>query len=146
MGFCNIYRKYVALFLTLIPFMGFAQCEDDGFIENCAATIGDFTFLKSYTFNVDAGIDEKQASIFGYSYVFSRGSKYILSSCFDGGKMIVSLYDGNRKLITSSYDKRSGKFYGGIRYECASTGVYYITFSFKELQKGCGVSILGFKK
>jgi len=140
------------LFSILFLFMtspSKAQCDSEPFLDNCTSTINEFRFLKHYKFRTKD--DEKlgEPRVYGYSYVFSKGSTYVLTACYDdseGNKMIVSLYDSNRKLISSSYDKKTGKLYPTIKFKCSSTGIYYFTFNFEKEEGGCGVSILGFNK
>jgi hypothetical protein len=84
-----------------------------------------------------------------YSYVFSKGSTYMIIACDqqkEGERMIVNLYDRNHKLIVSSYNKKTKTFYPDIIYPCSATGVYYMEVTFEGSKGGCGVTILGFKK
>ena len=85
-----------------------------------------------------------------FSYVFSKSTTYKLTVC--NGKedpntmLVVKLYDRNRKLVATNYDRRTKKNYPSIGYECKATGVYYLSYSLEGSDGGCGVSILGFNK
>ena len=128
----------VSLFIFSSKMHGYAQCDDEGFLDKCSAQLNEYTFVKSFEAN-----DKTE-----FSYVFSKDHNYLLTICDQvtgGGKMSVSLYDRNHKLILSSYNKSTKKYYPSVGYKCMATGVYYIETSFDNA-KGCGVSILGFKK
>jgi hypothetical protein len=136
------YPFLVALFLLVTP--AFGQCEKDDFMDKCASNLGTYTFVKS--FNIKAASGDKKTE---FSYVFSKGSTYMVVCCDQGnkgGRMIVNLYDRNHKLIASNYNKATKKFYPTITYPCGATGVYYIECYFENGKSGCGLSILGFTK
>ncbi|MFQ3574849.1 MAG: hypothetical protein SNJ77_00270 [Cytophagales bacterium] len=120
-----------------------AQCNTDPITEKMASKLGDFTFLKSYK------VDGNKSGVVEYSYVFSKDTQYLLiygDASDETAKVLVTLYDGARKELASNFDKKNNKFLPGIGYKCTATGIYYMTFSLKEADDKCGVSVLGFKK
>lgn len=139
-----------ALLAGLLMFLGVLtyaqQCEDESFRDGCAQLLGDYTFVKSFE------IDEsrmKKTGVIEYSYVLSKGTNYVITGCDQakpGGRLIVELFDRNRKLIASSYDKRSKKHYPKLGYNCTATGVYYLKYHFEKDKADCGISVLGFSK
>jgi len=129
----------------LFPGIGYGQCETDLFLDQCASCLGTYNYIKS--FNVAASARKKAAP--EYSYVFSKGSKYMLIVCDQHageGKMIVSLYDRDHNLIASTYDVAEDQYYPSMIYTCSTTGVYYIETSIQGSKSGCGLCILGFTK
>jgi hypothetical protein len=113
------------------------NCDTDNFIDACSGALKDFTYVKSFESKED-----KQ-----FSYIFSTGHTYILSACdkvYGGGRMVVNVYDRNKKMVASTYVKSTNKHYPVITYKCTATGVYYIETVFDNA--GCGLSILGYKK
>lgn len=137
--------RILFLFIGIALFAAFgneakAQCDDDDFLDNCAELLDTYTFIKSFP-HTDAGAGKKTEN----SYVFSTGHSYVLTACDQGSsKMVINLYDRNRKLITTN--KANGKYFNKVGYTCNATGVYYIETYLDNNAKGCGVSILGFKK
>ena len=121
-----------------------AQCDSDKFMSNCQAKLNDgFTFLKNYTMN------KAKSGKVEHSYVFSKDTTYLLSLCAPEGSpenMYVTLYDSNHNEILSSYDNKANKFMPLIGYQCKATGIYYLSFSFKDQAQDCGGSILAFKR
>jgi len=139
------------LFVSVaVFFMGFfgsqtayAQCSDEDFLDECAAMLDSYMFLKSFNINLTDGKQE-------FSYVFSKGTTYLITVCdkgVDGSRMVVELFDRNRKKVSSNFAESTNKFYGKILYPCNATGVYYLDYKFEtaEAKSNCGVSILGFK-
>lgn len=121
-----------------------AQCNTDGFTEQCLSSLEDgFTFLKSFKVDGQGGSKDKVE----FSYVFSKDTDYYINICtgsasIDGIK--VTLYDSNRKMVGTNY--ANGKFFGAVKYPCSATGIYYITFTFEGSSNHCGGSVLGFKR
>lgn len=120
------------------------SCGTDSFLDQCAPSLGDYTFIKTFMVDVKKEGEKKEVS-----YVFSKGSTYRIVICDEGVKgneMKVTLSDRNKKTISSNYLSSSRKYFPVINYTCTATGVYYVESSFKPSKTGCGVIILGFSK
>ena len=63
----------------------------------------------------------------------------------DSDNIEIKLYDPQKKLLASNYDKKNDKYFK-IGYPCNTTGVHYMTFTFKNTTEKCGISVLGFKR
>jgi hypothetical protein len=123
----------------------FGQCDADMFLDQCANGLGTYNYIKSFSIKVPL---HKRINP-ECSYVFSKGSTYLLIACdqnLKGGKMILSLYDREHNLIASTFNEKDNRYYSDLRYSCETTGVYYITASFKGSKGGCGMCILGFNR
>ncbi|MFL5765050.1 MAG: hypothetical protein ACJ77K_13985 [Bacteroidia bacterium] len=142
----KIIRGLVGLMTVGILFgfvAGVPECGSDEYLEKFAPALADYTFIKSFNVQLSKQDDKSE-----FSYVFSKGSTYrivIGDMNPEGNRMIVSLYDRNRKLIASNYVKSSRKFFPSINYACSATGVYYVEAAFENGKTGCGINILGFK-
>lgn len=82
-----------------------------------------------------------------YSYVFTKGTQYMINICADGQStdgIVVSLFDSNRNKVATS--KVNGQFISAIAYPCNTTGIYYIQYTFDGSTGNCGGSALGFKR
>lgn len=133
------------LMVLLFPVSVFGQCDTDLFLDRCASNLGTYNYIKSFSITASP----RKKAIPEYSYVFSKGSTYMLIVCDEnvkGGRMIVSLYDREHKLIASTYDEKNNKYYTDLLYPCEATGVYYIRATFEGSKGGCGMCILGFNK
>ena len=122
----------------------FAQCTSDAFNNQCAELLDNYIYIK--TFNVN---HSKTNQTTEHSYVFCKGTSYMITVCDnDSGedKMILELYDKNKKLVATNYNKKSKKFYSKIGLPCTSTGVYYMKYKSLSGKPSCGLSLIGFKK
>ncbi len=131
--------------LLLNPVRTFGQCDTDVLLNDCAADLGTFNYIRSFGFN----IGQKKKSPSEYTYIFSKGSTYILIVCEDKGskgKLELSISDKDHSPVASTFDKESGKYYNHVQFTCSATGVYYIKGSFIDTKKGCGLCILGLDK
>ena len=144
-------KKFKVLTLVLLmgyiffPRITYGQCDLDNFLDNCAPSLDTYTYIKKFPVT----IKRKKSENVVFSYVFSKGSTYKLIVCDQskkGEKMIINFYDRNRKLITSTYDKKTRQHYEVLLFPCKATGVYYIEGQFEGSGGGCGVCILGFDK
>jgi hypothetical protein len=136
-------RIFLWLVVASVSHTVYGQCQTDEFLDNCASKLEDFTFIKAFNTEMTKPGNEE------FSYVFSKGSSYMVIVCdqnLTGNRMIVNLYDRNRKLIASSYNSKTKTYYPDLLYPCAATGVYYLEANFAGAKGGCGVTILGFMK
>lgn len=120
------------------------DCDPDALMENCAADLDDFVFVKS--FEVAAKNENDKSN---YSYVLSRDITYRIIACESTANkrcMVVNLYDRSHKLIASNQIPGTKKIFPLISYQCSATGVYYVEVTFENNKGGCGLNIIGFKK
>jgi hypothetical protein len=141
-----IFSLAVFAVLSLIPSVASAQCDAAGFIDNCnSKLVSGYSFLKSFS------IDPAKAGNGGkveYSYVFSKDTSYLITLCGKDGdakKLVVTLFDSNRKELGSNLDKGSGAFFPAFGYKCSATGIYYLSYSYQG-GGDCSGSVLGFKR
>lgn len=142
----NTMRILGILFIAALLFtnQSNAQCDAESQAQSCVTKLKDgFTFLKTFKINGQGGAKNKVE----YSYVFSKDTQYFLNICAPGENtdgIVVTMYDSKRQVVSTNYN--NGKYYPGIVYPCNATGIYYITFTFKESTSYCGGSVLGFKR
>lgn len=121
-----------------------AQCNAELYVNKCMKELNSgFLFFKSYRIDGKNGTRKK----IEYTCVFSKDTNYqITISGKDGGPegMIGTLYDGKRNKLVSSY--YNNKFYPGWQYKCRATGIYYLSFTFKDSKSYCGAAVLGFRR
>lgn len=135
---------FLSILVVTCSFFSNPPCDSDDFLDSCASSLGDFTFIKNFNVTVKKSGDKTE-----YSYVFSRDSEYKIVICDQnesGKRMIVNFYDRGKKLIASNYLKSSKKFFSTINYKCSATGMYYVEAFFEGEKSGCGLNIIGFKK
>jgi len=118
------------------------QCNSDKLSEECIQKLSEgFNFLKSY--KVDGTGKDK----IEYSYVFMKGTQYMINLCANGtitDGIVVSIFDKNRNKVATS--KINGQMVSAINFPCNASGIYYIQYTFDEPSGRCGGSALGFKR
>ena len=118
------------------------NCDSETLANACIPKLtSGFNFLKSY--KVDGLAKEKVE----YSYVFTKGTQYMINVCGSGTNtdgIVVSIFDKERNKVATS--KINGQFISAISYPCNATGIYYIQYTFDEPSTHCGGSALGFKR
>jgi len=138
-------KKFVFFVVTIFilnALDALAQCNSEALSNQCIPKLATgFNFLKSYK------IEKGGKEFVEYSYVFTKGTQYMINICADGSDtdgIVVSLFDSNRNKVATS--KVNGQFISAIAYPCNTTGIYYIQYSFDGSAKYCGGSALGFKR
>jgi hypothetical protein len=124
--------------------ISFAQCDAASKAAGCApGPESGYTLIKSFEVDGKGGTKSK----IEYSYVFTKGTKYLVNVC-GGNKtpdgVVVTLYDKYRNKVASNLV--NGKIVKAISYPCSATGIYYITYTFEKSKEYCGGSTIGFKR
>lgn len=137
--------KRILLVFSFIAFtVGYtkAQCNAESFTTTCIPKLADgFNFLKGYKIDGQNGGKAKVE----YSYVFTKGTQYMINICSqstDG--IVINLFDSRRNRIASS--KVGDQYASAIAFPCKTTSIYYISYTFNDGSDYCGGSALGFKK
>lgn len=128
-------------------FSSLAQCNTDSYNEACISEIQSkaYTFVKSYKVDGEGGAKAK----IEYSYVFSKDTDYLFAINGKDGEasgVVLTIYDSNRKMITTNFDRPNNKFYKAINFPCKVTGIYYMTFTFESSKSHCAAAVVGFKR
>lgn len=136
-----IFIAVLSLFLTK---SSYAQCDPLSLKGQAINNLEKgFTYIKSFPLN-DEKLNNKNE--IEYSFVFSKGTKYILSFVDEEGKIEnvnIELFDPNKSLIAKN--KKGGKLIP-LSYTCNATGVHYMKFSFNGNKNHCSLAILSFKR
>jgi len=118
------------------------QCNSDKLSSECIQKLSEgFNFLKSYK------VDGTEKDKVEYSYVFMKGTQYMINLCANGATtdgVVVSIFDKNRNKVATS--KINGQMVSAINFPCNASGIYYIQYTFDEPSGKCGGSALGFKR
>lgn len=155
-------RKYTSIIgaslkntvgLSIILILGFAlfgtnvlaQCDEDEFVDHCAANLGDeYGYLRTFE---SEEIEECTDYPYTGAFLFRKGVNYIFTSCGvseDYHRIIVKLYNRTRKLVASSYNKESGKHYDRMVFKCNATGIFFVQSLTTVDENSCGITMLGF--
>ncbi len=120
-----------------------AQCELTEIQKKAEAKLGKMISIKTFKLdNSDAQHQEIE-----YSYVLGKDVEYLFSinsDKTDSPKIIITLYNSNKKPIATNYNEKSDHYSNTLIYKSSATKLYYITFKIKDETK-CAACVLGFK-
>jgi hypothetical protein len=135
-------------FLFTLGLVSFGQVTDP-LISNCAVNAGaNAKYLKD--FRIQLGKAPAQGE-FRYKANMSlwKNTKYRFTMCNadnSKGQLILAIKDEANKLILSSFDKKTGKVYSYVDFECQKSGLYQISYDFTDGQQGSGVGVVSMIK
>ena len=135
-------------FLLTISLISFGQ-ETDPLVTNCVTNAGaDAKYLKD--FRVQLGQVASQGEPrFKANMSLWKNTKYRFSMCNadnSKGQLFLSIRDQENKPVLSSFDKKTGKIYSFVDFECQKSGIYQISFDFTDGQQGSGVGVVSMIK
>lgn len=133
----------VTFLILIINFQpGFSQCNTDELCNTCISKLAPgYSFLKTYKINGEPDLSKVE-----YSYVFTKGTQYMLTLCeqTNANAITMSVFDSKRNKVASN--KINGSVVAAIAFPCNATGIYYIQYTFEGTNTRCGGSGLGFKR
>ena len=144
MAYIKVLRIILSAWL-FIPALVYAQCDFEAYLDSCKThvTHDHFNYLKDYQIDNEHGAKQKVeysiALVDGFDY------EYYFTGYKEGHQeVIATLSDSNRKKLGTN--KHHKNFVHVIHHSCRKTGIYYITFTFKDEEEYCGAAVLGFIK
>jgi hypothetical protein len=143
--------KKIFITLTILfafGFLSFGQVTDP-MISNCVVNAGSNTkYLKD--FRIQLGKTATQNDLrFKANMSLWKNTKYRFTMCNAGnskGQLILSIKDDANKLILSSFNKKTGKIFTFVDFECQKSGIYQISYDFTDGQQGSGVGVVSMIK
>jgi len=120
------------------------QCNSELYVNKSMKSLeSGFQYSKSYRIDGRGGNRRKVE----YTCVFSKDTNYqIRITGKDGAAqgLIGTLYDSKRNELVSSF--YNNKFLDGWTFKCRATGIYYLSFTFKNSKSYCGAAVLAFRR
>lgn len=143
--------KKIFITLTILfafGFLSFGQVTDP-MISNCVVNVGsNAKYLKD--FRIQLGKTATQNDLrFKANMSLWKNTKYRFTMCNAGnskGQLILSIKDDANKLILSSFNKKTGKIFSFVDFECQKSGIYQISYDFTDGQQGSGVGVVSMIK
>jgi hypothetical protein len=134
--------------LFIIGILSYGQVTDP-LVSNCATNAGtNAKYLKD--FRIQLGKASTKGD-FRYKANMSlwKNTKYRFTMCNaenSKGQLILTIKDESNKLILSSFDKKTGKIYPFVDFECQKSGLYQVSYDFTDGQQGSGVGVVSMIK
>lgn len=143
--------KKIFITLTILftfGFLSFGQVTDP-MISNCVVNVGsNAKYLKD--FRIQLGKTATQNDLrFKANMSLWKNTKYRFTMCNaenSKGQLILSIKDDANKLILSSFNKKTGKIFSFVDFECQKSGIYQISYDFTDGQQGSGVGVVSMIK
>jgi hypothetical protein len=128
--------------------LSFGQVTDP-LISKCATNAGaNCRYLKD--FRIQLGKASTQSELrYKANMSLWKNTRYRFTMCNadnSKGQLILSIKDESNKQILSSFDKKTGKIYPFIDFECQKSGIYQISYDFNNSQQGSGVGVVSMIK
>ena len=138
----------ILTFLFTLGLLSYGQVTDP-LISNCATNAGtNARYLKD--FRIQLGKTAPQSELrYKANMSLWKNTKYRFTMCNaenSKGQLILAIRDEGNKLILSSFDKKTGKIYPFIDFECQKSGIYQISYDFTNGQQGSGVGVVSMIK
>lgn len=135
-------------FLFTLGILSYGQITDP-LISNCATNAGaNARYLKD--FRIQLGKANGQTDLrYKANMSLWKNTKYRFTMCNaenSKGQLILILRDEANKLIISSQDKKTGKIFSFVDFECQKSGIYQISYDFTDGQQGSGVGVVSMIK
>lgn len=131
-------------FLFITAVMSFGQVTDP-LISNCATNAGtNARYLKDFRIQLGKSTNLTELR-YKANMSLWKNTKYRFTMCNadnSKGQLILTIKDEANKVILSSMDKKTGKIYSFVDFECQKSGIYQISYDFTNGQPGSGVGVV----
>ena len=135
-------------FLFTIAFLSFGQVTDP-LISSCAINAGpDAKYLKDFRIQLGKAAVQNELR-YKANMSLWKNTNYRFTMCNaenSKGQLILSIKDDANKQILSSFDKKTGKIFSYVDFECQKSGIYQISYDFINGQQGSGVGVVSMIK
>jgi hypothetical protein len=135
-------------FIFALGYMAFGQVTDP-LISNCATNAGpNAKYLKDFRIQLGKAVNQGDLR-YKANMSLWKNTKYRFTMCNaenSKGQLILSIKDEANKLILSSFDKKTGKIFSFVDFECQKSGIYQISYDFTDGQQGSGVGVVSMIK
>jgi hypothetical protein len=139
--------KKTIITLTILftfGFLSFGQVTDP-LISNCAVNAGNNAkYLKDFRIQLGKAATQNDLR-YKANMSLWKNTKYRFTMCNaenSKGQLILAIKDDTNKLILSSFDKKTGKIFSYVDFECQKSGIYQISYDFTNGQQGSGVGVV----
>jgi hypothetical protein len=143
-------KKTIITLAILFTFglLSFGQVTDP-LISNCVINAGaNAKYLKDFRIQLGKATTQNDLR-YKANMSLWKNTKYRFTMCNaenSKGQLILAIKDETNKLILSSLDKKTGKIYSYVDFECQKSGVYQISYDFTNGQQGSGVGVVSMIK
>ena len=135
-------------FLFTIGLLSFGQTTYP-LVGKCIISAGDNAkYLKDFRIQLGKAPAESELR-FKANMSLWKNTKYRFDLCNTSdskGQLILSIKDDANKIVTSSFDQKTGKTYSFVTFTCNKSGIYQLNYDFTNGQQGSGVGVVSMIK
>jgi hypothetical protein len=142
-------KHFIALLLLLSTGFILHGQTTDPLVSKCAMNAGpDSKYLKDFRIQLAKA---PSAGELRYKTQMSlwKNTKYKFSMCTaedSKGELILTIKNDANQVVLSSYDPKTGKAYKSVDLVCNRSGIYQLSYDFKDGQQGSGVGVVSMVK
>ena len=123
--------------------------SSDPFVSKCVMNAGnDAKYLKDFRIQLGKAAEQNDLR-YKANMSLWKNTKYRFTLCSTNdskGQLILSITDDAKKVVLSSYDKKTGKTYAFVDFVCNKSGIYQLNYDFTDGQQGSGVGVVSMVK
>jgi hypothetical protein len=143
-------KKFFITLLLLLPAGVILHGQTtDKLVTNCVMNSGpDTKYLKDFRIQLAKA---PAAGEMRYKTQMSlwKNTKYKFSMCTaedSKGELILTIKNDANQVVLSSFDQKTGKTYKSVELTCNRSGIYQLSYDFKDGQQGSGVGVISMVK
>jgi hypothetical protein len=143
-------KKHIITILLLftIGLLSYGQTTDP-LVGKCIMSAGENAkYLKDFRIQLGKAPVESELR-FKANMSLWKNTKYRFDLCNTSdskGQLILSIKDDANKIVTSSFDQKTGKTYSFVTFTCNKSGIYQLSYDFTNGQQGSGVAVVSLVK
>jgi hypothetical protein len=138
----------ISALLFTLSYLSYGQVTDP-LISSCATNAGpDAKYLKDFRIQLGKATPTTELR-YKANMSLWKNTKYRFTMCNadnSKGQLFLTIKDESNKQILSSFDKKTGKTYSFVDFECQKSGIYQISYDFVDGEQGSGVGVVSMIK
>jgi len=130
------------LLFTISSISIFGQCNMKEIEKTAEARANKMISIKTLKLDLYTSQNNEE-----FSYVLGKDVEYMFALNSENGdnqKVLISLYNNNKKLIATNFNEKTNTYTNTLIYKCPSTKMYYITMQAKDNSK-CMACVIAFR-
>jgi hypothetical protein len=143
-------KKYFATLLVLLSAVFILNGQStDKLVSSCVMNAGsNCKYLKDFRIQL-AKAPAPGEMRYKTQMSLWKNTKYKFSLCTaddSKGELILTIKNDADQIVLSSYDQKTGKTYKSVELTCNRSGIYQLSYDFKDGQQGSGVGVVSMVK
>lgn len=142
-------KYFITLLLLLSAGFILEGQSTDKLVSNCVMNAGpNCKYLKDFRIQLTKAPAPAEMRYKAQMSLW-KNTKYKFSMCTaddSKGELILTVKNDANQVVLSSYDQKTGKTYKSVELTCNRSGIYQLSYDFKDGQQGSGVGVVSMVK